>query len=209
MKPREKLSKYGVPRLKSWELVAVLLWSWVKWMDIFKLSKKVNEIIEEKWENIKIKHLTSIKWIWPVKAQSIICAFELAKRHFLKESILIRSSDDILEQTKEYRTKKQEYLLCFTLDWANRLINKRIITIWLLNKSLVHPREVFADAISDRANSIILVHNHPSGNITPSDEDIKITKNLKEVSEIIWITILDHIIITKNDYFSFSENSIL
>ena len=209
MKPREKLSKYWVYKLEWWELVAVILWAWVKWMDVFKLSKKVNKIIEEKWENIKIEDLTNIMWIWPVKAQGIISAFELAKRYFIKESVIIKSSDDILEQVKEYRNKQQEYLLCLTLDWANRLINNRIITIWLLNQSLIHPREVFADAIWDRANSIVLVHNHPSWTISPSDEDIKITNRIKEVSEIIWIKLLDHIIITKKSYFSFIENNIL
>ncbi len=209
MKPREKLSKYWASKLEWWELVAVILWSGVKWMNVFKLSRKVNKVIEKKWENIKIEHLTNIMWIWPVKAQSIISAFELAKRYFIKESIVINTSKDILEQVKEYRSKQQEYLLCLTLDWANRLINNRVITIWLLNQWLVHPREVFADAIWDRANSIILVHNHPSGNSTPSDEDLKVTNKLKEVSKIIWIMILDHLIITKTDYFSFNENNIL
>jgi DNA repair protein RadC len=209
MKPREKLSKYWVHKLEWWELVAVILWAWVKWMDVFKLSKRVNKVIEGKWENIQIEDLTNIMWIWPVKAQGIISAFELAKRYFIKESIIIKSSNDILEQVKEYRNKQQEYLLCLTLDWANRLINNRIITIWLLNQGLVHPREVFADAIWDRANSIVLVHNHPSWTISPSDEDIKITNRIKEVSEIIWIKLLDHIIITKKSYFSFIENNIL
>lgn len=209
MKPREKLDKYWASKLEWHELVAIILWSWIKWTDVFKLSKNVNKIIEEKWENIIIKDLTDITWIWPIKAQIIISAFELAKRHFIKDSIIIKSSNDILEQVKEYRNKQQEYLLCLTLDWANRLINNRVITIWLLNQSLVHPREVFADAIWDRANSIILVHNHPSWTVSPSNEDLKITSRLKEVSEIMWIKLLDHIIITKDSYFSFNENNIL
>ena len=209
MKPREKLFKYWVNKLEWWELVAVILWAWVKWMDVFKLSKKVNKVIEEKWEKIQIEDLTSIMWIWPVKAQSIISSFELAKRYFIKENIIIKSSNDILEQVKEYRNKQQEYLLCLTLDWANRLINNRIITIWLLNQSLVHPREVFADAIWDRANSVILVHNHPSWNTSPSNEDMIITNRLKDVSEMVWIKLLDHVIITKDSYFSFNENNIL
>ena len=82
-------------------------------------------------------------------------------------------------------------------------------TIWLLNQSLVHPREVFADAIEDRANSIILVHNHPSWTISPSFEDKIVTNRIKEVSKIVWINLIDHIIITKSDYFSFNENQIL
>lgn len=209
MQPREKLLKYWPKKLEWCELVATILGSWIKWLDVFKLSKIVNKIIEEKWVNIKIEDLTSIKWIWEKKAIAIISAFELAKRYFIKENIVIKSSLDILEQVKEYREKKQEYLICLSLDWANRLINNRIITIWLLNQSLVHPREVFADAISDRANSIILVHNHPSGSTAPSNEDISITNRLKESSEILWVKLLDHIIITKDSYFSFNENNLI
>ena len=209
MKPREKLDKYWAQKLQWEELVAIILGAWVKWMDVFKLSKKVNKVLEEKWELIKIEDLENIMWIGPVKAKIIISAFELAKRYFIKDSIIIKSSEDILEQVKYYRDKKQEYLICLTLDWANRLIENRVITIWLVNESLVHPREVFADAISDRANSIILVHNHPSWTPYPSDADISITNRLKEVSELVWIRILDHIIITKNDYFSFNENNLI
>lgn len=209
MKPREKLFKYWVTKLEWWELVAVILGSGVQWMDVYKLSKKVNTVIEEKWEDLEIEDLTKIIWIWPVKAQSLISAFELAKRYYIKDSIVITSSLDILEQVKEYRDKRQEYLLCLTLDWANRLINNRVITVWLLNQSLVHPREVFADAISDRANSIILVHNHPSWSTTPSDEDLRVTRRLQEVSEIVWIKLLDHVIITKSSYYSFNENNLI
>lgn len=209
MKPREKILKYWPNKLEGSELVATILWTWIKWLDVHKLAKIVNKMIEEKGENIKIDDLVSIKWIWKIKAIAIISAFELAKRYFIKENVVIKSSLDILEQVKEYRDRKQEYLICLTLDWANRLINNRIITIWLLNQSLVHPREVFADAIADRANSIVLVHNHPSGSNNPSNEDIVVTNRLKDTSEILWIKILDHIIITKDNYFSFNENNLI
>jgi len=209
MKPREKLEKYWTQKLEWAELVAVILGSWIKWVDVFKLSRKVFTIIESKKENLVIKDLLEIKWIWKVKAMQIVAAFELAKRYFVKSDIVINHICDILNQVQEYRNKKQEYLLCLTLDWAGRLINKRVITIWLLNQSLVHPREVFADAIEDRANSIILVHNHPSWTNSPSYEDKIITDRINQVSEIVWIKLLDHVIITKEDYFSFKENSLL
>lgn len=205
MKPREKLLKFWIQKLEWWELVAVILGSWVAWQDVFKLSKKVFKVIEEKSENLVMDDLLTIKWIWKVKAMQIISAFELAKRYYVKEYIKIESTWDILEQVKEYKNKKQEYLLCLSLDWANRLIATRVITIWLLNQSLVHPREVFADAITDRANSIVLVHNHPSWTVFPSPEDLKITHRLREVSEIIGIKLLDHIIIAKDDYYSFKK----
>ena len=209
MKPREKILKYGPEKLESWELVATILGSGIQWLDVFQLSKKANKVIEEQAGSITIEDLEKIKWIGKVKAIQIISAFELAKRHFIDDNIIIESIWDVLGQVSEYRNKRQEYLICITLDGACRLINKRIITIWLLNQSLVHPREVFADAIEDRAHSIILVHNHPSGTNKPSNEDIYVTKRLREVSELVWIQLRDHIIITKNDYYSFKENSLV
>lgn len=209
MKPREKILKYGPEKLESWELVATILWTWIKWLDVFALSKKANKVIEQKATQIRLEDLENIRWIGKVKAIQIISAFELAKRHFIDDNIIIESSQDVLKEVQEYRNKKQEYLLCFTLDGANRMIQKRVVTIGLLNESLVHPREVFSDAISDRANSIILVHNHPSQMNEPSMSDIRVTQRLKEVSKIIWIKLTDHIIITKEDYYSFKEHNLL
>lgn len=206
MKPREKILKYWPEKLESWELVATILGSWIKGLNVFQLSKKANKIIEEKAGSIRLQDLEKVKWIGKVKAIQVISAFELAKRHFIDDSIIIESVGDVLNQVWEYRNKKQEYLIALTLDGASRLIQKRIVTIWLLNQSLVHPREVFADAIEDRAHSIILVHNHPSGTNKPSNADIHVTKKLKEVSELVWIKLVDHIIITKMNYYSFKEN---
>jgi DNA repair protein RadC len=100
-------------------------------------------------------------------------------------------------------------LFLLTLDWGNNIINKKTITKWLLDQSLVHPREVFASAIEDRAKSIILVHNHPGWNSNPSSEDLRTTIRLKEVSELVWIKLLDHIIISKNWHYSFNKNNVL
>ncbi len=206
MKPREKLEKYWAQNLEWTELVAIILGSWIKWIDVFALSRKVFAFIEEKKENLKMEDLLSIKWIWKVKAMQIIASFELAKRYFIKTDVIIRNIADILKEVSEYRNKKQEYFLTLTLDGAGRLISKRVITIWLLNQSLVHPREVFADAIEERANSIIFIHNHPSNSKEPSIEDKIVTKNLLEAGKILWINVLDHLIITNEDYFSFREN---
>ena len=208
MKPREKIVKYGPQKLEGAELVATILGTGVKGTDVFQLSRKVNKIIEEKRDAIRIEDLMKIHGIWEVKAIQIISAFELARRYFIKDTVIIKNIDDILAQVKEYREKKQEYLIGITLDGANRLINKRIITIWLLNQNLIHPREVFANALEERANSIILVHNHPSWTIEPSDEDIVSTNKLKKASNILWIHLLDHVIITQEHYFSFKENNI-
>jgi len=201
--------KYWVSNLDSSDLIATIIWSWIKGLDVFSLSKIVNKKLIEKKENINVNDLLSIKWIWVKKAISIISSFELAKRYFLNDGIFINSIDDILRELHEYRNKKQEYLISITLDWANRIINKRVVTIGLLNRSLIHPREVFADAIFDRANSIILIHNHPSNTNEPSDADIKVTNRLLSVADLIWISLFDHIIITKNSYYSFRENALI
>jgi DNA repair protein RadC len=111
--------------------------------------------------------------------------------------------------TEELKNKKQEYFLTFTLDGAHNLIQKRTVFIGTLNQSLVHPREIFADAITDRAAGIIFVHNHPSGNIEPGKEDISITNKLIEVGKLVGINVIEHIIVSKDGYFSFNEKGMI
>ena len=209
MQPREKLLKYWPKKLEWWELVATILWSGIKGTSVFMLAKKVHKMIEEKREKLSIEDLSSIKWIGTVKAIQIISTFELAERYFVKDAILIESSQDVLREIREYRDKKQEYLICLTIDGANRLIKTRVVTIWLIDQSLIHPREVFASAIEDRANGIILVHNHPSGICQPSGADISVTTKLQKAGDILGIKFIDHIIVTKEEYFSFRENDLL
>ncbi len=143
------------------------------------------------------------------KAAQILAAIEFSKRLLIKEDRKIRDVTDIVNLSEELKNKKQEYFLTFTLDGANNLIKNRVVFIGTLNRSLVHPREVFADAITDRAAGIIFVHNHLLGNPTPSEEDKMITKRLTEAGNIIGIKVLDHIIISKNGYFSFRAKGLI
>jgi DNA repair protein RadC len=113
------------------------------------------------------------------------------------------------EELKEYSNKKQEYFIAITLDGASHIIEKRIISIGTLNQSLVHPREVFADAVSDRAAGIIIAHNHPSGQLEASHEDKMVTRRLKEAGKLMGIELLDHLIVTKSGYLSFREEGML
>ncbi|HZD43102.1 MAG TPA: JAB domain-containing protein, partial [Methanomicrobiales archaeon] len=116
---------------------------------------------------------------------------------------------DIPPLVPDLIAKKQEYFLCITLNGAGEVIEKRTITVGLLNHSLVHPREVFADAITDRAASVILVHNHPSGSLELSSQDIAITRQLAESGSLLGIRVLDHIIVSKNGYLSMKERGLL
>jgi len=204
-KPREKLVKKGVESLQDYELIAILLGSGVKGKDIIKLSKEIAKVIKDDFSKITLEKLLKIHGLGTAKASQIISAIELSKRHLLKESKTIQSSFDVYNEVKEYARKKQEYFLALYLDGANKLIANEIITIGILNESLVHPREVFAPAIEHRCASIIVAHNHPNGILKPSIEDIEVTKRLKDSSELLGIELLDHIIFIKEDYISLKE----
>jgi len=106
-------------------------------------------------------------------------------------------------------TKSQEHFVCITLNGANEVIEKRIVTIGLLDRSLVHPRDVFADVIADRAAAVIFAHNHPSGSVEPSDEDLKTQDRLVQAAKILGIRVLDHIVVGKKGHFSFQEAGLI
>ena len=133
----------------------------------------------------------------------IVASLELARRYLLdSDQPIIDSPEKAVELLSDIRDKKQEYFVCLTLDGANRLIAKRVVTIGTLTASLVHPREVFADAIADRAASIIVAHNHPSGSLRPSEADVAVTRRLQDVGDLLGIILGDHIIVTAQGYKS-------
>ena len=202
-RPREKMGKKGASSLSNLELLAVLLGSGIKGKDVFEVAKDILEVVQNDFDCISLERLKDIEGVGLAKACQIISAIEFSKRFLVKEGVRIRNAEDIVKLTEELRDKKQEYFLTLTLDGASNLIQKRTVFIGTLNKSIVHPREIFADAISDRAAGIIFVHNHPSVNVSPSKEDIAITNRLVEVGKIVGIDIIDHIIIGKDGYFSF------
>jgi len=208
-KPREKLTKKGVKALKDYELLAIVLGSGTKDKDVLKLSREIIKLFEDDFENISLEKLTSIHGLGLAKSSQILSAIELSKRYLIKQNKKIRDADDIYNELLEYKNKKQEYFIVITLDGANHIIEKRVVSIGILNRSLVHPREVFADAISDRAASIVIAHNHPSGLLEASNEDILITKRLQESAKLLGIELLDHIIVSKNGYLSMKDEELL
>ena len=201
-KPRERLLKNGASALKDYELVSVLLGSGIKGKDVFSLSREIIKHFQQDFPDITMEKLSSIHGLGTAKASQILSAIELSQRYLLKDHTKISSPKDVYEELKEYRDKRQEYFLTIYLDGANRIIEKRVISIGILNQSVVHPREVFAPAMELRAASIIVSHNHPSGTLEASYEDIEVTKRLKESAELLGIEFLDHIIITKDGYIS-------
>jgi DNA repair protein RadC len=208
-KPREKLLKKGVKVLKDYELVAILLGTGIKGKDVFALSREIVKLFEDDFDNLNLEKLLSIHGLGTAKASQIICAIELSKRYLIKQNKKITNASEVYEELKSYKDKRQEYFLCLYLDGANHLCETRVITIGTLNQSLVHPREVFAPAVENRCASIIVAHNHPSGILEASREDIEVTKRLQESGKILGIELLDHVIFTREGFLSFRDREML
>ena len=201
LRPREKLQARGAEALSDYELLMAIIGSGTAQADVTKIARDVRKLIVEKGSQLSYEDLLSIKSLGPAKATQIMAGYELWRRQFeVSERPIIDSPEKAVEQLADIRDKKQEYFVCLTLDGANRLIAKRIITIGTLTASLVHPREVFADAITDRAASIIVAHNHPSGNLEPSDADLSVTERLTKAGELLGVLLVDHIIVTPKAY---------
>lgn len=208
-RPREKLKERGVEALSDAELIAVILGSGSKGQDVMSLSSKVAKVIAENKGDLSLEELSKIEGIGLAKASQILACFELTRRHIVKETIKINKAEDVLPSIGWIANKQQEYFICISLNGANEVIENRTVTVGLLDKSQVHPREVFADVITDRAASVIFAHNHPSGELKPSDSDLNIHEQLTEAGRILGIRVLDHIIISKKGYYSFQENGLV
>ncbi len=208
-KPREKLLLKGVSALSNRELIDLIFGSGGKDHPLMTIAKELETMLEnEKLGALDIKKLSAIQGVGTSKACQILAAFELTKRFYIEsEKPLIRTPEDLLPLLKDYSEKKQEHFLTVTLDGSRRVIDVHLTFIGTLNYTPLHPREVFAVACTDRAAAIIVAHNHPSGSLIPSNEDKKITKQLREISFLMGIELLDHIIFTKgNGYYSFAGN---
>ena len=204
-KPREKLIRKGASSLSDLELLAVLIGKGFLGKDVLEVASEVEGRFKDNLDKIGFEELVEIDGIGETKACQILASFELARRYLGKKKIKITSPSEILPFVRDIMNKKQEHFVCITLNGANEVIGTRVVTVGILNANQVHPREIFSDAIVDRAASIILVHNHPSGNTEPSKEDITTTERLIEAGELLGIKIHDHIIVSKNGYTSMKE----
>ena len=202
--PREKQNKKGAAALTDIELLQVMLLSGVRGTDVKKIAKSLNDaILKVGAENLTAADIKGIKGIGEAKASAICAAFEFWRRKLTKQPApLIDSPEMAAEQLWHISNKKQEHLVLLTLDGARRLINNRIITIGTLMSSPVHPREVFSPAIEDRAASIIIAHNHPSGTLDISEKDRDVTMRIRQAGELLGIPLDDHIIVAGDSHVS-------
>lgn len=208
-RPREKLISLGPEALSETELLAILIGSGIKGKDVISLSNAVIRLLDKHSKMLTVNDLEAIDGIGCAKACQIVAAVEFSRRRFFRDTVVIKNAGDVIPYISHIALKKQEHFLSMTLNGANEIISTRLVTIGLLNATQIHPREVFADAISDRAASIIIAHNHPSGMLEPSRDDVSVTRQLVSAGEILGISVLDHIIISKKGYVSFKDKGLL
>ena len=204
-RPREKLLRKGAKSLSDQELLAVLLGKGTPGTDVMTLASKLARLIDEKGLEVQADDLLPFDGVGDAKATLILAAIEFARRRIKPEGARIETPADLLPHVRHYADRKQEHFLCASINGANEILNIRVVSIGLIDRSPVHPREVFADALSDRASAVIVAHNHPSGSLQPSQSDVDITAQLKAAGVIVGIDLLDHIIFNRAGYFSFLE----
>jgi DNA repair protein RadC len=206
-RPREKLAKKGPQSLSDLELMAILIGRGVEGHDVMTVADQVLKTIDSNGGTPDYTALQKIAGMGPAKATLIAAALEFARRRIKPEGFKISFPADVLPLIQHYADRKQEHFLCISLNGSNEVIAVRVISVGLVNRTQVHPREVFAEAISDRASAIIIAHNHPSGTVEPGQEDMEITQQLKAAGEILGIKLLDHIIFNRIAYYSFLEKN--
>ncbi len=208
-RPREKLSRYGATALRDEELVAILLGSGNRRVGVHLLAKRVLSELNRKNGDLRIEDLLGIEGIGFAKATMLLAALEFVGRRIRPKGVKITGASDVVPLLTHWAGRPQEHFISLTLNGANEVIQTRVVTIGTANASQIHPREVFSDVITDRSCAVIVAHNHPSGDLTPSDADKEVTARLIESGKILGIRVLDHIIFSERGYMSFKEAGLM
>lgn len=213
-RPREKALRNGLESLSDLELVALILQSGNKNRSVFEIASDVLKESEglSKLMQMHVNTLMQIPGIREVKALQLLASVELSKRVFKSKAYhaSILKSEDVIEWFEfEYGALNQECFIALYLDTKSKLISHRVLFKGTLNESTVHPREVFKEAFLQNANSVLIAHNHPSGDCTPSKADFEVTYKMIQVAMTMGVHLIDHIIVGKNQYYSFKEHKYL
>ena len=212
-RPRERLIEYGKENLSNEELLSIILKTGNGKVSVREISNNLLNYFNgiENLKNVTKEQLQNVKGIGQVQALTILSVVELGKRIYMmsngENKILLNSSRAIYDYMKyQLYDKKQEYFYCLYVNQKKELIERKLLFMGTLNRSVVHPREVFKNAYLCSASGIICVHNHPSDDISPSREDIRLTNALVELGQVNGIPIIDHIIVGNDNYYSFYED---
>ena len=205
-RPREKLKIHGPASLSDRELLAILLNTGIHGKNVKALAGDLLGLLDRNKDIPSIKEISRLAGIGFSKACSVAAMLEFGRRRYGSFSARIKQPVDIFTLVRHYADRKQERFISLSLNGAHEVLAVRIVTIGLVNKTIVHPREVFADLIQDRAAAFCVAHNHPSGRLESSQEDDEITSRLQAAARILGLHFVDHIIFSESSWWSFREN---
>ena len=205
-RPRERIIKSGPCSLSDMDLISILIGSGTRGKPVDVIAGKIQSMLDTEGIDINTEQLLAIDGLGPAKASVISAALELGRRRIPALKRRISHPGDAYPFVRHFADRKQEHFIRISLNGAHEVLSLGVVSIGLVNRTIVHPREVFADPIKERATAVIVCHNHPSGNLDPSREDRDITQRLKESGNILGINVLDHIIFSELSYYSFLEH---
>ena len=205
-RPRERLASNGPSNLSDHELLSVVIGSGTRGVGVTAISRAVLELCDATPGLPSLASLQAIHGLGKAKASLIAAALEFARRTLCPERRRITHPAEVLPVIQHYADRKQEHFLCVSLNGAHEVIACRVVSIGLVNRTVVHPREVFADPLTDRAAAVVVAHNHPSGNVQPSPDDRDVTARLRSAGDILGVSVLDHIVFGTRGYYSFLEH---
>ena len=206
---REHIIAQGTRGLGGEDLLMAILGHGVRGKRVDRLAKEIYAFIRDGQGPLDITALKSIIGMGNAKASIVAAALELGRRLYGAHGTRVRTPSDVFPLVAHFADLKQERFLTVSLNGAHEVIQTRTVSVGLVNRTLIHPREVFADALTDRACAIIVAHNHPSGQLTPSPEDKDITRRLRGAGELLGIPLLDHLVFSQQDFYSFVEHGLL
>ena len=205
MLPREKARQYGIGVLNDKELLKILIGSGQKGCSVDKIAGSLLKLLDRTEGMPELKELMAVRGMGVAHSSLLAAALEFSRRYYLTQNSKITHPGEIYPLLVHMADRQQEHFFSISLNGAHEHIKTRQVSQGLLNRTIVHPREVYAGPLEDRSAALIVAHNHPSGNLEPSREDKEITRRLKEAGDILGIPLLDHIIFSKNGYASFLE----
>jgi DNA repair protein RadC len=205
-RPREKLKVRGPSALSDKELLAILLNTGIQGKNVIELAQDLLGLLDRNKEIPSIQEISGLTGIGLSKACAIAAMLEFGRRQFGAFSACIKKPQDIFTHVRHFADRKQERFISLSLNGAHEVLAVRVVTIGLVNKTIVHPREVFADLIQDRAAAFCVAHNHPSGKLQSSPEDDEVTDRLQTAADILGLQFIDHIIFSETNWWSYREN---
>ncbi len=205
-RPRERMFAVGPGILSDRDLLALLIGTGVRGRHVLKVAEEVLALLETDNFVVGPQQLLTVRGLGKAKAAMLSASLELARRIIAPKNHRIRFPADVYPVVSHYADRKQEHFLALSLNGAHEVIACRVVSVGLVNRTLVHPREVYADALTDRAAALVVAHNHPSGRTEPSPEDREVTRRLAAAGETLGVRLLDHVIFSLEGYYSFLEH---